>query len=185
MDTTKEFEILIRRRIPYISSLLFGIAFSFFAVLFILYLIMLPTRHASGEMATAYYILVVPEWLKIISAYSGLGLLIVTPLYYKARLHKPAILKFHQDHLTITGKQIDFNIPFRKVDRVFCNDLHNLLRKPKGILQFVIRQKRRIVTTFRLRHYEEGEAVLSAFSQAGNIQFAFYEDDMVGDHDDE
>ena len=185
MDRPKEFEILIRRKIPYVSSILFGIAFCFFAVLFILYLIMLPTRNASGEMATAYYILAVPEWLKTISAYSLLGLLIITPIYYSARLHKPAKLMVHLDYLSISGKQLDINIPGKKVDKVFCNDLHNLFRKPKGILQFVIKQKRRKVTTFRLKHYDQGEEVLSALFSLGNMQFAFYEDDMIGDHQDE
>ena len=126
---------------------------------------MLPIRHASGEMATAYYILVVPEWLKTSSAYAGLGLLIVTPLYYSARLHKPAKLVVHGNHLSITGKQVELNIPFRKIDKVFCNDLHNLLRKPKGVLQFVIKQKRRKVTTFRLRYYDQGEEVVRTLSR--------------------
>jgi hypothetical protein len=185
MDTPKEFEILIRRRIPYLSSFLWGIAFCFIAVLLILYLIMLPSKHASGETATAYYILVVPEWLKAISSYSGIGVLIITPLYYKARLHKPAKLTVLQDHITISGKQIDLMILARKIEKVFCNDLHNFLRKPKGILQFVIKQKHRQVTTFRLKHYDQGEEVLKALNDLKNIQFAFYEDDMIGQHTDE
>ena len=91
----------------------------------------------------------------------------------------------HLDYLSISGKQLDINIPGKKVDKVFCNDLHNLFRKPKGILQFVIKQKRRKVTTFRLKHYDQGEEVLSALFSLGNMQFAFYEDDMIGDHQDE
>jgi hypothetical protein len=185
MDKPQEFEILIRRRIPYVSSTLFGMCFLFFAVLFVLDVIMLPTKNASQEMATAYYILVVPEWLKTASAYSGLGLLIVAPLYYSARLHKPAKLIIHQDHLLIVGKQIDLNIPARKIDKVFCNDLHNLFRRSKGILQFVLKQKRRKVTTFRLKHYDQGEEVLSQLINLENIQFAFYVHDMIGNHQDE
>jgi hypothetical protein len=146
---------------------------------------MLPTRHASGEMSTAYYVLVVPEWLKTSSAYAGLGLLILTPLYYAARLHKPANLTFYDDHLIITGKEIDLNIPFRKIDKVYCNDLHNLFRKPKGILQFVIKQKNRKVTTFRLKHYDQCADILSNLNLKQNIPVAFYEDNMVGDHHDE
>lgn len=170
---------------PYISGLLFGIVLSLFSVLFILYLIMLPTRYASGEIATAYYILVVPAWLKTSSLYSGLGLLFVMPLYFYARLHKPATLVVHQDRLSITGRQVELNIPFRKIDKVFCNDLHNTLRRPKGILQFVIRQKRRKATTFRLRHYHHGEEVLRALSKLDNVGIAFYEDLMIGEHFEE
>lgn len=119
MNTPRQFEISIRRRIPFLSNFLFVALIFFFAILFLLYLIMLPTRHASGEMATGYYILVVPDALKALSTYSGIGLFITVPLYYSARLHKPAILTFHNDHLSITGKQIDLNISFRKIDKVF------------------------------------------------------------------
>lgn len=185
MEPSKEFEILIRRRIPYVSSLLWGIVFSLLIVLFILYLIMLPTKYASLEMSTAYYILIVPEWLKILSTYSGFGLLIITPLYYYVRLHKPAILSFHQDHLSIAGKQIDLSIPFKKIDKVFCNDLHNLFRQPRGILQFVIRQKSDNVITFRLKHYMQGEEVLTSLSKLESDRLAFYTDDMIAQHDDE
>lgn len=185
MDTPKQFDILIRRRIPLLSSFIYGLLIFFFAILFILYLIMLPTNHSSGEMKTAYFILVVPDTLKSLSAYSFLGLLIIVPLYNSARLHKPAILTFHEDHITIAGKKIDFNIPYKKVDKVYCNDLHNLFRKPKGILQFVLRQKNRKVTTFRLKHYEQGEEVLSSLAIKQKFTIAFYEHDMVGNHHDE
>ena len=185
MDSHKQFEILIRQKIPYVSSLLFGIAFCFSAVLFILYLIMLPTRYASGEMTAAYYILVVPDWLKTISTYSGLGLLVLIPIYYKARLHKPAVLEFHHEHLTARGKQINLSIPYRKIRKIFFNDVHNLLRKPKGILQLVIQQKGHKEMTFRLKHYEQGEQVVEELSKLENIQFAFYEDNMINNHDDE
>ena len=77
------------------------------------------------------------------------------------------------------------NIPFRKIDKVYCNDLHNLFRKPKGILQFVIKQKNRKVTTFRLKHYDQCADILSNLNLKQNIPVAFYEDDMVGDHHDE
>lgn len=146
---------------------------------------MLAPRYSSAEIATAYYILVVPAWVKTASVYSGLGLLIITPLYYYARLHKPARLVVHQGHLSITGKQVELNIPFRKIDKVFCNDLHNMLRRPKGILQFVIKQKRRKETTFRLRHYHQGEEVLSALSKLENVGIAFYEEEMIGGHQSE
>jgi len=185
MDTSRQFEILVRRKIPLFSSVVYGVLIFFFAILFILYLIMLPTRHASGEMATAYYISVIPDALKTLSTYSAIGLVITVPLYYSARLHKPAILTFNDDHLVILGKGIDLNIPYRKIDKVYCNDLHNLFQQPKGILQFVIKQKRRNVTTFRLRHYDQGEDILSRLNLKQNIPVAFYEDDMVGDHNNE
>lgn len=136
-------------------------------------------------MTTAYYILVVPEALKTLSAFSGIGLLITVSLYYSARLHKPALLTFHQDHISINGKEIDISISHKEIDKIFCNDLKNLFRKPKNKLQFVIRQKRRRSTTFMLKHYEQGEEFLEELSTLEKVGFAFYDDDMVGDHHDE
>lgn len=142
---------------------------------------MLPARYASGEMATAYYILVVPEFLKTLSSYSFLGLLIVAPLYYKARLHRPALLSIENDHLSIVGKQIALEIQFRKIDRVFCNGLHDLFRRPKGILQFVLKLKQHKETTFRLRYYDNGEELLKDLLTVENINISFHENEMVGE----
>lgn len=181
MDEFKQFEITIRRRIPFVTNLIYALLIFFFAILFILYLIMLPTRNASGEMATAYYIVAVPESLKALSAYSVIGLLVVVPLYYAARLHKPARLKIHENHLTIEGKKIDVYISFPRISKVYCNDLHNFQREPKGILQFVIQKTDQSTTTFRLKFYEQGEEVLQALSHLKSTKFAFYDDDMPGD----
>jgi hypothetical protein len=185
VNEPKQFEIAIRRRIPLVSNLIYAVLIFFLAILFILYLVMIPAKNTPGEMATAYYILVVPEPLKVLSIYSGFGLLIVVPLYFSARLHKPATLSFHPNHLLIEGKKIDLNIPIKKIDQVFCNDLYNLFRKPKYILQFAIRQKNRVTTTFRLKHYEEGYQILKELNELQNIKISFYEDDMIGDHQDE
>ncbi|MEI6950832.1 hypothetical protein V9K67_26870 [Paraflavisolibacter sp. H34] len=132
MDTHKEFEILIRRRIPYLNNALFGVAFFLCVALFILYVIMLPTRYASGEMATAYYILVIPKWLKTVSAYSVVGFSVTFWLYYNMRLYKSAILIFHPKELAIVGKHINLHIPFRKIEKVYC----------KGFVTFSSRRKK-------------------------------------------
>lgn len=41
------------------------------------------------------------------------------------------------------------------------------------------------MTTFRLKHYDQGEEVLMELNASQNLPIAFYEDDMIGDHDDE
>ncbi len=64
MDAPKEFQILVKRKIPYVSESIWTVIAVFFLVMFLLYVFMLPTKYASAEMAAAYYILVVPEWLK-------------------------------------------------------------------------------------------------------------------------
>ncbi|MEI6948176.1 hypothetical protein V9K67_13350 [Paraflavisolibacter sp. H34] len=184
MNAQKEFDIFIRQKVPFLSRFLYSLTLLFFAFLFLLYLVMLPAKNASGEMATAYYILVVPEALKRLSAYSGIGLLLVLPLYYYARLQKPATLTIQNDLISITGKGVGRTIPIRKMDRIYFNDVKTVFGKPKGILQMVIRQKRRKLTTFRLRHYDQSAALLEACSTFEKITFAFYDKEMMADHDD-
>jgi hypothetical protein len=136
-------------------------------------------------MQTAYYILVVPESLKILSSYSFIGLLITVPLYYRARLHKPAILSFNENDLTIRGKKISVDIPKSRIRKVYCNDLKNALGEPKGKLQVVIEQHAFRKITFRLSDYEEGGELIDAFGALENAVLAGYDREMVGDHDED
>jgi hypothetical protein len=138
METTQEFEILIRRRIPFFSSLLISAAFFFFVVLFILYLLMLPSRLSSLEMKTSYFILAIPNVLKQFCVYSIMGLPITVWLYYSLRLYRPAILSFHSKAISIAGKQlaaslfacnincIKFNRPAASLNR--CAQLQPFVR---------------------------------------------------------
>jgi hypothetical protein len=184
MDTPQIFEILIRRKIPIVSSFLFWLLVLHFVVLFIFYVIMYPASisKSSSEMQTAYYILVVPKSLKILSSYLSIGLLIVVPLYYRARLHKPAILLFEEKSLLITGKKISINIPKQHIRKVYCNDLKNAFGEPKEILQVVIRQNTHNITTFRLKHFEQGGELIDALSTLDNVEFTSYQNEMVNDH---
>jgi len=136
-------------------------------------------------MQTAYYILVVPNSLKILSTYSLIGLFIVVPLYYRARVHKPAILRFEQTHLLITGQRININIPKNNIKKVYCNDLKTAMGKPKEKLQIVIQQHLYSKTTFRLKNYEEGSELIDALSTLEHVVFEGYDKEMVGDHEDD
>ncbi|RYY42732.1 MAG: hypothetical protein EOO06_20735 [Chitinophagaceae bacterium] len=169
------------------SSFLYGLMIFLLTFLFMLYVVMYPAIHSrsSGEMQAAYYILVVPDALKILSSYSFFGLLIVIPLYFRARLHKPATLRFEGDRLTITGKKIEIAIPIERIDKVFCNDVKNAFGEPKGKLQVVIRQKNRTLTTFRLNDYEQGGELIDAVGALQGVSLAGYDKEMATEHDDE
>jgi hypothetical protein len=181
MDTPKKFEILIRRKVPYLSSFLIGVAFFLCVILFIVYLIMLPTKYASGEMATAYYILVIPEWLKTLSAYSIIALPIAFWLYYNMRLYKPAILTINDKELAIIGKNINLLVPFRKIEKVYCKGFVTLSTDRKRTLKIVLQQKQHKSTTFKLKHPELSEEVLDAFGSLKNADFIFTNDTLAGD----
>lgn len=185
MDTPKEFQILVRRKIPYISEGLWGIVGALFLILLLFYFFMLPVKNAPGEMATGYYILVIPEWLKTLSAIALLGIIIFMPLYFAARLKKPALLTLSDDAILIKGKQLDLTIPFKNIKRIYFNDLKNLLRQPKDKMQIIIQQKSDRLTTFLLANYDDAELALDTLGKINNAEFAFYDNNMATMHDDE
>ena len=185
MDTTKEFQVLVRRRIPYLSSGLWWVTIVLFAIVFLLYLIMTPTKNSSDEMATAYYILVVPDWFKKTSAIALVGLVILMPIYFSARLHKPALLTITPDTILLQGKKMDITIPIHSITKIYFNDLKNLLRRPKNKLQIVVQQKNRKLTIFLLKNYHDGEEAMVTLSKIDKAEFAFYDDNMLTTHDEE
>ena len=184
MDAARKFEISVRQRLPYVTSSVLLIGGLCLAILFIFYLIMLPTSHASAEISTAYYILVVPGWLKTVCIYARIGFIIAALSYYSLRSHTPAELIVYESHILIRGEKIDLHIPAKTIDKIYGNDLQTILRQPKGILQFVIKQKRRKTTTVRLERYDQGDEVLGVSSRFTNVPFAFYEDNMLDDDDE-
>jgi hypothetical protein len=181
METRQQFEILIRRRIPFFSSFLLSAAFIFFIVLFILYLIMLPSRLSSLEMKTSYFILAIPDVLKRLSVYSIIGLPITVWLYYSLRIYKSAILSFHSKSISIVGKHIDLNIPFRKIKKVYCKGLFKLSARRNTALKVVLQQKLHRSTTFKLKTPKQNEEVLDAFNALEHVEFVFTNDSLAGD----
>lgn len=132
---------------------------------------MLPSKDSSDEMKVAYYILVVPDWLKEASAYSFVGLIILMPLYGSSKTYNPAILEIQKEELTITGAKMDRVLPINSVKRITLNDVKHLIRRPKEELEVVINQKDGKTTSFLLRHYIQSEQFVEALSAFEGIDF--------------
>ena len=107
------------------------------------------------------------------------------PLYFAARLKKPALLTLGHDAIFIKGKQLDLTLPFKNIKRIYFNDLMNLQRQPKDKMQIVIQQKTNKTTTFLLTNYEDAELAVDTLGKITNAEFAFYDDNMVTTHDDD
>ncbi len=136
-------------------------------------------------MATAYYILLIPDFFKKISSWAILGLIFVIPLYYAARLNEPALFTYDSDTIFLKGEKIDIAIPQKRIEKIYFNDLHNLLRQPKGKIQIVIKQKNKKLTSFILANYDDGEMFMDILGKMENIRLAFYDDNLVTDHENE
>jgi hypothetical protein len=185
MTATRSFEILFRKKIPYWSALLMGLMATFFTVLFLLYFIMLPADKVSGEMQVAYYIIVVPEWLKQASAYSFIGLLLLMPIYSLSKSYQLALLVLEENTMRISGAHMDRVLPVNKITKIMINDLRYIVRKPKEAIEVVIKHRVNKTTSFLLRHYIQAEELMEAFSTYENIAFVFYNESSMVTHDDE
>ena len=183
---SQTFEILIRKKIPFISELLYWLLMLCMIVFFILYLIMYPTKNASDEMSTAYYILVVPEWLKQISFYALIGFAILTPIYFRAKLYKNATLTYGLDQVLIKGKAVNKTLPFDSIKEVWSNDVKDLSGQPKNKLQIVLRQKNGRQTTFRLKDYNCSDDFMeTTIDTLKDVKFSFYDKEAVDIHNED
>jgi hypothetical protein len=182
MEADKSFEITLRRAVPVVTKLLLLLLTVLGVILILGDIIMAPTRSASLEMSTVYFMLVVPGWLKLTLLVSGAGVIVFAPMYYLIRIRVRAVLAFRQDEIEIVSDRERITIPHKRIFKVFCNDVQNMRGIFKGQLQIVIFQKT-MVSTFRLRNYVEAEEFVSAFALIPDIPFYFY--NMAAPEDDE
>ena len=185
MDSSNELQILVRRKIPYVSSGLSWILGILLIVLFLFAIVMSPTRYNSDEMKVAYYILVVPDWLKVSSLIAGIGLIVTLKLYFSARFYKPALLTLNSESVIIKGKDIDFNITFGSIAKIYFNDLKDLLRRPKNKLEIAIEQKDKKMLVFLLKNYSDGEKAMDMLGKIDKAEFGFYDFDIATTHEEE
>lgn len=161
---------------------MFAVMATLFSFLFLLYLIMLPSDKASGEMKVAYYILVVPEWLKQASGYSLIGLLLLIPVYTISKTHQNALLSLNEDYFRLSGADMDKTISVDSIRTIILNDVRRGLRR-KEAFEIVIRQSHDRTTSFLLKHYLQTEELVQALSIYTQIEFAFYNEHSMMTHD--
>ncbi len=181
MQSNESFEVIVRRKMPYVTSFLFY-AFLFFGViLFIIDFFFLPVRKAPGEIQVGYYILVIPEFIKKAMLISIIGLGVTFPLFIHFRLYKNAILTFYFDRIEMNGKNIDINIPIATISRIYCMDSETMNGESRDKLTIYFQQKRKIITRVRLKHYVQTEYFMERLIQYQNIDFKMYDFDVSPD----
>ncbi len=185
MDQPKEFQVLVKRKLPYVSNGLMYIMLVLFLILFLFYAVMSPTKNSSDEMATVYYVLVVPEWLKNISAIALIGMIITIPLYNITRLRKPALLIIRHENIYIKGDQIDLTIKNKLISKIYVADLTDAFKQPKNQMQIVIRHIKKKLTVFYLKNYDDSEELIDALSKIENAEFMFFDKSIPTMHDEE
>jgi hypothetical protein len=177
----REFEILIRQKIPFLTKTTWIGIILLFAILTLLWVYMAPAidSRSSTEMKTAYFMLAVPDWLKYISVIAVLGLFILLPLN-SIRRNIPSQLTFDTDTVILSNKHLDQIIKNQKINKVLFNDLKDYSGFPKGKLQIAIhiygdRIKDNKIAVFSLLNYEDGGGVIDCFEKIPNLEIKFYD----------
>lgn len=146
---------------------------------------MWPTKYFPNELATLYFIKVIPDIFKSISFVALICFIILTPLYYAARKYKPAILTLDSETVLIKGQEIDIIIPKQRIKQIYFNELYDIRRRPKGQIQIVVKKKDKKVIALLLKNYDDADDAITLLSEMPNLKIAFYQDNMVTDHSDE
>lgn len=178
MESNLSYEVLVKTKVPYLTAFLFYLLLAFALVFGIVYIFFLPADSAPLEMKTAYFILVVPEIVKYALVISGIGLLLIFPLYMLARNHKKALLQFLDDRITIKGDKTDIALPVSSLKRVYCMDSHTLSGQSRNNLTIYFQEGEEKTTAVRLRYYLQGEEFMERLLQYENIDFKTYDFDV-------
>lgn len=175
MTTDKSFEVIIRRKIPYLTNLAYNLLIICIVILVILGIVYLPTANQSDEMQVAYTILVVPDFIQKTLLISGIGFLTFLILYKLLRLHKKAFLTFFPDKICIVGKRIELTIPVVGITKIFCMDAKNLQGESKEKMTIFFEQKSGKTIRARLKYYIEVDEFIENLIQYENIKIEFYD----------
>ena len=180
----REFNILLRKRVPFLTSGSWALIGGCFLILIIFWIFMLPANgsQSSAEMKTAYYILAVPEWVKYLSALATLGLLVLIPINL-IRLKRPSLLIIDDNHLSIKGKRFDITIQFVAIKKIYINDLTNYLGQTKFRLQVLINYDYDKNLAFLLIDYGDSNDLMESLSQINPDKFMFFDKEMSAEED--
>jgi hypothetical protein len=145
---------------------------------------MYPSKNSSGEIQSAYYILVVPEWLKDISVYSFVGILLLIPIYSISKSYKPGLITFHENILQIED-QLTRQLSKESIKKIFVNDVRRWFTRPREAIEVLIKQTGNRRTSFLLKNYEDAESFIECLSTLENVEFVFYNEFSLNTHDDD
>lgn len=174
MEEIQQYEALVRQRVPYITLFLWRL-FSFFAITSLLaYMMLYPVKDAPGDIAVAYFNLILPSLLQKCILFSFVGFFITSFLYLYVRLYKKAIVTFDQDYIHIKGKSIELKLEIEKLKKVsFMDDSREVGGKLKEKFVIYFQQRKEKSVRLRLIHYMEGENFMNEFLRYPHLNYEF------------
>lgn len=127
MFVTKSFEVIVRKRIPFLTTFLFYssiLSFLIFGSIFIYYL---PSHR---------YQPILPHYIKNYLMYSFFGGIILYLLFVYLRQIKNAVLTFFEDKIEVQCKAFNISFPVDQIEKIQCIDARGPDGFPKGKVTF-------------------------------------------------
>jgi hypothetical protein len=181
----KSFEVIVRRKIPYITDNLLGLMGGFVLMIVITDLFFLPTRGSSLEMKTAFFIFVIPVVIKKLFMLGVIGTIITGILQSLARRHKNALLNFNPDGIQVTGNKVHISIPLTEIRWIEVIDPRSIGGVPKGKLRLEIMDRWERTVDIRLTDYSRVEELMDDLEKYKDINIKIYDFNFNDDFEDE
>ena len=185
MKENIEFEIKLRRKVPYITNILLKLSILFGLLFFITVIPFLPTQRHSSYTQVANFFLILYDLFKKILPFAAIGFLATYVLGWILHSDKKALLTFNPKNILITGRDININIPINSIYRVYSMDLKSPSGESKEILKIGIKDKDKKTTYIRLLDYSQADEFMDKFIAYESIDIFFYEFDNVNEFDKE
>jgi hypothetical protein len=184
MQTENSFEVVMRTRIPYLTTFLFTLLMTFAITLVLLSFVFTPAKYQSDEMKVAYFILVVPDVIKYGLFIAGIGFITTLPLYIYLRLYQKATLVFLPETIIISGQKINITIPIERIKRLFCMDSKTPLGESKQKLTLYFERKADKTVRVKLKDYSQADQFMNHLLKYENLNLKFYDFDVNPDSED-
>jgi hypothetical protein len=157
----------------------------FVLMIVIMKLFFLPTRGASLEMKTAWFILVVPAFIKRLFLLGVAGAIVTGILQALARSHKNALLNFNPNGIQLSGNRLRISIPLTEIKWIEVIDPRSMGGVPKGKFRLEIMDKWERSVDIRLKDYSRIEELMDVLEKYKNIDIKVYDFNFNRDFEDE
>lgn len=184
------FEVRVRKKIPYVNDLIFFLLIICFIAFWIVELFFLPVRDTPGEIQTAWYILVFPDFLKNILLYLAIAFIILLPLHLYLRQYKNAVLTFLPGAVSIIGHKLNYHLATGQIKKVFCMDEMDRDGNPKEkfICYFRVEKKwevQKFTIRARLKSYDQMDPFMEHLLQYEKLNIEMHDQNVSFDAGEE
>jgi hypothetical protein len=186
MESEKSYEVVVRKKIPYLTVFLFRLSLFLIIPFFLFYVLILPFQDAPSEVGLTFFNLFLPETMKKIILFSVVGVFVVIILYLELRIYRNAIVIFRGKEVDIVGKSININIKAINLTKVtFMDDSKEVGGKLKEKFIVYLQQRGEKSIRLKLKHYLQAVEFQDEFLPNENIKYEFLNIDFSPDLENE